>query len=72
MSRERGQIAVGLAFAFTTVLAIFTFVFQSSLLTREKIKLQGTSDFAALVCRRCSTTVLEYHSEEERRNRSFS
>ena len=43
-----GQIAVGLAFIFMTFLAMFALIFQSSLLTREKMKLQQTVDLGSL------------------------
>ena len=49
MKRNSGQLAIGLAFSFATVLAMFLLVFQSSILTREKMKLQQTTDLAALV-----------------------
>ena len=48
MRRETGQLALGLAAAFTMVLAIFGLVLRSGLVTREKMQLQQTSDFAAL------------------------
>lgn len=47
--RSSGQVAVGLAFTFMAFLAFFALVFQSSLLTREKMKLQQTNDLATLV-----------------------
>ena len=47
--RNRGQIAVGLAFVFMTFIALFALVFQSSLLTRERMKLQQTTDMATMV-----------------------
>lgn len=46
-AKQRGQLAVGLAFAFTMVLAMFGMVYNSTLTTREKIKLQQTTDLAA-------------------------
>jgi hypothetical protein len=46
--RNRGQLAIGLAFAFTAILAMFGLVFNSAMMTREKLKLQQTTDFAAL------------------------
>ncbi len=49
MKKDQGQIAIGLAFAFTAILALFGLVFNSSVITREKMKLQQTTDFAALV-----------------------
>lgn len=45
----RGQLAVGLAFAFAGVLAMFGLVFNFALNTREKMKLQTTTDYAALI-----------------------
>jgi hypothetical protein len=47
--RERGQLAVGLAMAFTAVCAIFGLIFNSGMIAREKMRLQQTTDFAALV-----------------------
>ncbi|HLG18208.1 MAG TPA: Tad domain-containing protein [Bdellovibrionota bacterium] len=49
MRKPKGQVALGLAFSFTAVLAVFGLVFNSSLITREKMQLQQTTDFAALV-----------------------
>lgn len=45
---NHGQLAVGLAFAFAGILAMFGLVYNISLNTNEKIKLQTTSDYAAL------------------------
>ncbi len=47
-SFQNGQLAIGLAVAFTSILTIFSFVFQSALTTNEKMKLQQTTDLAAL------------------------
>ena len=44
----RGQLAVGLAFAFAGILAMFGLVYNSSLNTHEKMKMQTASDYAAL------------------------
>ncbi len=46
---RKGQLAVGLAFAFAGILAMFGLVFQSSLNTIDKAKLQTTADYAVLV-----------------------
>jgi hypothetical protein len=45
----RGQLSIGLAVAFAGILAMFGLVFNSALNTREKMKLQTTSDYAALI-----------------------
>lgn len=45
---NNGQLAIGLAFIFMAFLALFSMIFQSSLLVREKIKLQQSVDYAAL------------------------
>jgi hypothetical protein len=47
--RDRGQLAIGLAFAFMAVCAIFGLLFNSAMMTREKMRLQQTTDYAALV-----------------------
>ncbi len=69
MKRDHGQLALGLAFMFTASLAIFSLVFQSSLITREKMQLQQTSDFAALtasdVQRRYLNTIRELNQRIE-------
>lgn len=44
-----GQLAVGLAFAFAGILAMFGLVFQTSLNTVDKAKLQTTIDYATLL-----------------------
>ena len=49
MKSPKGQLSIGLAFVFTAVLAFFGLVFNSSMITRDKMKLQQTTDFAALV-----------------------
>ncbi|MCC7460314.1 MAG: hypothetical protein IT286_03330 [Proteobacteria bacterium] len=49
MKKNSGQLAVGLAFAFAGILAMFGLVFQSSLNTVDKAKLQTTSDYATLM-----------------------
>jgi hypothetical protein len=49
MRRERGQLAIGLALAFTAICAIFGLIFNSAMMAREKMRLQQTTDFAALV-----------------------
>ncbi len=49
LKNNSGQLTVGLAFAFAGILAMFALVFNSSLNTREKMKLQTTSDYASLV-----------------------
>ncbi len=49
MRRERGQLTLGVAVGFAMALAIFGLVLRSGLVLREKMKLQQTSDFAALV-----------------------
>jgi hypothetical protein len=48
VSPESGQLAVGIAFAFAGILAMFGLVFQSSLNTVDKAKLQTTADYAVL------------------------
>ncbi|MEZ4819721.1 MAG: hypothetical protein R3A45_07450 [Bdellovibrionota bacterium] len=45
----KGQLTLGLAFGFTMMLALFAFVFNTSMNVREKIKLQQTTDFGVLV-----------------------
>lgn len=47
--KTSGQLTLGLAFGFTMILALFAFVFNTTMNVREKIKLQQTSDYAALV-----------------------
>lgn len=47
-NNNHGQLAIGLAFIFMAFLALFSMVFQSSMLVREKIKLQQSVDYAAL------------------------
>ena len=49
MRRDRGQLAIGLAMAFTAVCAIFGLLFNSGMIAREKMRLQQTTDFSALV-----------------------
>lgn len=49
MRRERGQLAVGLALSFTAICAIFGLIMNSAMITREKMKLQQTTDFATIV-----------------------
>ena len=44
----RGQLAIGIAFAFTAFLAMFGLVFNSSWVVREKMQLQQATDYAAL------------------------
>ena len=55
-----GQLAVGLAFAFAGILAMFALVFNTSLNTREKMQLQTTSDYAALVASNVQRHNLNY------------
>lgn len=45
---NKGQLVVGLAFCFMCFLAFLSLIYQSSLLVREKMKLQQTTDYAAL------------------------
>lgn len=47
--KNSGQLAVGLALGFCCILAMFGLVFQSSLYTVDKTKLQTTSDYAVLI-----------------------
>ncbi|MEZ4704643.1 MAG: Tad domain-containing protein [Bdellovibrionota bacterium] len=54
-AQPKGQLAIGLAIAFAGVLAIFGLVFQSSLDVRQKIKLQQTTDYAALLAANVQT-----------------
>ncbi|MFH1017572.1 MAG: Tad domain-containing protein [Pseudomonadota bacterium] len=49
MRRERGQLTLGMAAGFAMALAILGLVLRSGMITREKMKLQQTSDLAALV-----------------------
>jgi hypothetical protein len=45
---ERGQLAVGLAAAFATLIAFLGLILRSGVVARDKMKLQATSDVAAL------------------------
>lgn len=46
---DSGQLSLGLAFGFMAVLAMFSLTLHSSFVTREKMQMQQTTDFAALV-----------------------
>lgn len=49
LKNTSGQLAVGLAIGFACILAMLGLVFQSTLYTRDKIKMQTTADYAVLI-----------------------
>ena len=68
---NEGQLAVGLAFGFVCILAMFGLVFNASLNTRDKMKLQTTTDYATMIASNTQKLNLNEIRQQNKNIRSF-